>query len=419
LETTSPKTAAPSPAAGPYAGPTRGRERIDSLDVLRGFALMGILVMNIQSFSMPSSAYFVADSFGTFEGLNRVVWFVGRLFFELKFMAMFSMLFGAGIVLMSQHRDASGLPVLGVHYRRMLLLLVFGCLHAYLIWYGDILVAYAICGMAVVWVRRWPVRRLAIVGAALIMFGSGIHVLGGLGAQFDPDTAEALRADYVLSEEELAEELEAYRGPWRDHFPLRAEETLGMHFFVLPALFFWRISGLMLIGMALFKTDVLSASRSTAFYLRMAILGGGVGLPLVAFGAWWDAQHGFDPAHILGFGALPNWYGSVGVALMWIALLMLVCRAVALRPVHFVLGAYGRMAFTNYIGQSLLATWVFYGYGLGRFGMMDRVEQAGVVLAIWAVQLTLSPIWLHFFRYGPLEWVWRSGVYGRPQPMRR
>ena len=136
-----------------YAGPTRDRERIDSLDTLRGFALLGILVMNIQSFSMPSSAYLIPNSYGDLEGLNGVVWLIGHLFFDLKFMAMFSMMFGAGITLMSQHRDAAGSPVLGIHYRRMTLLLFFGLIHAYFIWYGDILVSYAICGMVVVWAR--------------------------------------------------------------------------------------------------------------------------------------------------------------------------------------------------------------------------------------------------------------------------
>ena len=127
--------------------PTHDRERIDSLDILRGFALLGILVMNIQSFGMPVNAYLIPNSYGDLDGINGLVWLIGFLFFDLKFMAMFSMMFGAGIILFTDNRDARKQPVLRVHYRRMFLLLLFGLIHAYVIWHGDILVAYAICGM--------------------------------------------------------------------------------------------------------------------------------------------------------------------------------------------------------------------------------------------------------------------------------
>ena len=400
-------------------GPTGDRERIDSIDILRGFALLGILVMNIQSFSMPSSAYIIPSSYGSMEGINGFVWLIGHLFFDLKFMAMFSMLFGAGIVLMSAHRDAEGQKVLGVHYRRMVLLLLFGLMHAYLIWYGDILVPYAICGMIVVWVRGWSPKWLLVSGSALLVFGSMFHVLLGVAAHYVPEVADGVRESFTSSDEALQHELSAYRGAWIEHLPLRAGEALSFQFFIFPFMYFWRISGLMLLGMALFKLGVLDGTRPAAFYRRMILLGGGIGVPLVGAGAYWDHSTGFDPAHVLGLGALPNWYGSIGVALMWIGCVMLVCRCGAFEKIRYVLSCYGRLAFTNYIGQSVLATLVFYGYGLGLFGSLERIEQVGVVVGIWAVQLTFSPIWLKYFKFGPLEWVWRSGVYLRPQPMRR
>ncbi len=401
------------------AGPTLGDARIDSVDVLRGFALMGILIMNIQSFAMPSDAYFAPTAYGNFDGLNRLIWILGYIFVDMKFMAMFGMLFGAGIVLMSQHRDAAGKPVIALHYRRMLLLLAFGLMHAYIIWYGDILVSYAICGMAVFWMRKWPVRRLIVCGAALIVFGSWIYMLGGFSVLGSEEAAEQFRANFSSTQAEIDEELAAYRGGWLDHFPLRASEASELQMFVLPLIFFWRVCGLMFIGMALFKSGVLSAERSTRFYVWMAILGGGIGLPLTGAGAYWAWSKQFDAAHMFTAGALPNWYGSVGVALMWIALTMLFVRSPFLGGVKSVLGAYGRTAFTNYIGQSVLATAVFYGYGLGLFGSLERTGQIGVVLAIWTVQLAISPIWLRYFRFGPLEWVWRSGVYKQLQPMLR
>ena len=410
-----PRTPPPIPQAGPALGATR----IDSIDVLRGFALMGILIMNIQSFSMPSDAYTTPTEFGNLDGLNFVVWILGAIFVDMKFMAMFSMLFGAGIVLMSQHRDAATKPVTTLHYRRMVLLMVFGLIHAYLIWYGDILVAYAGCGMIVFWVRRWSARRLAVVGSILIVLGSGLYLMLGVSTLFSEVFAEEFRAETISSPEDIEAEVEAHRGRWSDHLSYRAENAASLHFFLLPFSFGWRISGLMLIGMALFKWDVLSAQLPSRTYVRMALLGGGLGLPLTTLGAIWSWSYEFDPVYAFGFGMLPNWFGSVGVALMWIALMMLFVRSPILSGVKFVLGAYGRTAFTNYIGQTLLATFVFYGYGLGLFGSLERTGQVGVVVAIWAVQLTISPIWLKYFKFGPLEWVWRSGAYKQLQPMLR
>jgi len=400
-------------------GPTQDAERIGSLDVLRGFALLGILVMNIQSFSMPSSAYFVPASYGDLEQLNGVVWLLGHLFFDLKFMALFSMMFGAGITLMSQRRDAADNPLLSIHYRRMALLLIFGLVHAYVIWYGDILVPYALCGMVVVWARRWPPIWLAISGGTLIVFGSLFYLLTSLGMQYAPEVAESVRVKFDPPQHVHQAEIAAYLGAWMDHFPFRAREAAAFQLFVFPLSLGWRIAGLMLLGMALFKWGVLSASRSTAFYTRMAILAGVLGLPLVGLGAYWAYANEFDPTHMMGVGAFPNWYGSVGVALMWLALVMLAFRSRAFGKAKQVLSAYGRTAFTNYIGQSVLATWLFYGYGLGLFGSLERTQQAGVVVAIWIIQLAMSSVWLRYFRYGPLEWVWRSGVYLKLQPMKR
>ena len=398
---------------------TAENARIGSLDVLRGFALMGILVMNIQSFSMPPSAYFIPNTYGSLEGANGWVWFMGAVGFEYKFMAIFSMLFGAGVVLMSQRRDAAGLPSTGLHYRRMLLLMMFGLIHAYLIWPGDILFAYSICGMVVFWVRGWQPRTLAILGGLLITLGSTLHVFSGVGAMFSEEVREAMRADLVPSAEEIEDTVAAFQGSYFDHFPIQVEEAFGLHIFVLPALLFWRISGLMLIGMALFKWSVLSAERPIRFYAWLAAIGGGIGLPLATYGALalWRAD--FEASFVFGLGALPNWFGSVGIALAWISLVMPMCKASGFSAIKQGLSAYGRMAFTNYIGQSLLATCVFYGYGLGWFGQLERVEQVGVCIAIWTVQIVFSVVWLRYFRIGPLEWVWRSGVYVKLQPLRR
>ena len=289
-------TDAPTVLATSSAGPTRESERIDSLDVLRGFALLGILVMNVQSFGMPSSAYLIPNAYGDLGGANFLVWLVGHLFFDAKFMAMFSMMFGAGIVLMSERAHNAARPSVGIHYRRMGLLLAFGLIHAYGIWYGDILTFYALCGMVVFWVRRWPALRLAIAGVLLITIGSAFHVLTGLSASASPEMVEALREGFGGSDEAVAHELEAYRGPWLGQLGIRASEAAGFQFFLFPFLFFWRISGLMLLGMALFKFGFLSANLGNRSYSITALIAGSIGLITVGLGACGTFRKIFGPS---------------------------------------------------------------------------------------------------------------------------
>jgi uncharacterized protein len=180
----------------------------------------------------------------------------------------------------------------------------------------------------------------------------------------------------------------------------------------------WKTSGLMLVGMALYKLGVLSAHRSDSFYRRMMLLGFAVGLPVIAYGAWRNFETGWGLVYSLFLGSQFNYWGSVAVAMGWIGLVMLVVRRGWAAPVVRRLGAVGRTAFSNYILQTLLGITIFYGTGLGLFGKVDRVGQLLIVLAIWAVQLVIAPIWLRHLAFGPLEWLWRSLTYGKRQPMR-
>lgn len=399
--------------------PTAEDARIESLDVLRGFALLGILVMNIQSFGMPSAAYTFPNLYGSMEGLNGLTWYVGHLFFDLKFMAMFSMLFGAGIVLMSQRRDAEGRPSFGLHYRRMCWLLLFGLVHAYMIWQGDILVPYALTGMVVYWLRQWAPGAQVLLGVLLLMISAAFQTMVGVMDMASIGMLDQFTESMGMTSAEIEFELAAFRGGYLEQMPVRAQQALGFQLFIFPIMLFWRVAGLMLLGMALFKWSVLSGSRSSRFYVGMAAVCAFVGLSLVAMGAWYVTARDFAFGAVLGFGGFPNWFGSVVVALMWIALVMLLCRADGFHRIKQSLAAYGRMAFTNYIGQSVLATLFFYGHGLGYFGYLSRVQLVGVVVVIWAIQIPLSILWLKRFKMGPLEWLWRSGVYMRLQPMRR
>ena len=397
------------------ASPVEAADRIESLDVLRGFAVLGILVMNIQSFSMPEAAYFNPTVWGDLTGINLVVWYVSHLFADTKFISIFSILFGAGVCLFADRAEARTGRSATVHYRRMGWLFAFGMVHAYLLWIGDILVPYALCGCLVYLMRRWRPRTLAITGVCLFAVSSAIYVFIGVAApHIPPDVIAELRSEFWSpTPAQIAAELTAYRGLWLEQMPVRTEGALGMQLAGIPFYLFWRCAGALLIGMALYRWDVLSALYGDLFYRKLALIGIGVGAVPVVIGTWFDFYTGWTwPASQAYFGQL-NYWGGLIMGLGYIGLVMLAVRRGWLSALQTRLAAAGRMAFTNYIAQTLICTTIFYGHGFGLFGRVDRWQQAIIVIAIWVIQLWWSPLLMRRFRYGPLEWSWRALTYWR------
>jgi uncharacterized protein len=400
--------------------PVRSAERIEFLDILRGFAVLGILAMNIQSFSMPGAAYFNPTAWGDLSGLNRIVWLLANTLANQKFMTIFSMLFGAGVMLMYERSQASGRPFGGLHYRRMFFLLLFGLAHAYLLWAGDILFSYALSGMLLFLFRKARPGWLLANGLIFLLVGSGLLLMSGFSAPYwPPEQLAELERDFRPSALVLDKELAAFRGSWLDGFHYRAPESLEMHLFVFPFYMLWRALGAMLIGMALFRWGFITGKASSGVYrlfLGLALL---VGLPATILGGQRQLAGGWDPVRAFFIESQWGYWGSLLLALGWLSALLLLTRSGIWRGLMNRLAACGRMAFTNYILQTVLCCLIFYGYGLGLIGRVPRVGQAGIALAIWLFQLWLSPIWLARFRYGPLEWAWRSLSYGARQTMRR
>ena len=401
--------------------PVADAERITSIDVLRGFALLGILVMNIQSFSMISAAYMNPTAYGDLTGANWWVWAVSHVLTDQKMYGLFSMLFGAGIVLMASRAEARGERSARLHYRRMGWLLLFGLLHGHLLWYGDILYSYAMCGMLVFLFRRAQPKTLFILAAVFYGIGSALYLVSGWSMQFWPPEAitgfldQGWRPPPAAVEEELA----IYRGGWLTQMPHRATLSLFLQTLVFFMSVAWKTTGNMLLGMALFKTGVLTGERSTPFYQRLMAIGFVVGVPLAMLGIARNYAAGWDGRYSFFQGSQYNYWAAIIIDMGWIGLVILAMRSGALAGLVQRLDAVGRMAFTNYIMQTLIATTLFYGHGFGLYGSVSRVGQIGIVLAVWALQLIVSPIWLSRFQYGPLEWGWRSLTYGRRMPMRR
>lgn len=395
------------------AAPVAESDRLVAMDVLRGLVLLGILVMNIQSFSMPMAAYMNPTAYGDLTGANLWAWAGSHLFFDQKFIAIFAMLFGAGILLMTSR---AGGDAGRIHRRRMGWLILFGLLHAHVFWYGDILYWYGMVGLVAYLFRNRAPRTLIAAGAAFILIGFLLPV--GIGFAMPADAIAEIRDnEWRPTADVIAAEVAAYRGGPLAQAAHRSPLALTFETFYLIFMG-WKILGLMLIGMALLKLDVFSARREPASYALLAAAGFAIGLPLVAFGMRQNFAHGWSVHYSMFFGVQWNYWGSAFVSLGYIGLCMWIVRTGALAGVTARLAAVGRTAFSNYILQTLLATTIFYGHGLGLFGSVERTGQLAVVVLIWSLQLIVSPMWLRAYRFGPLEWAWRSLTYGRRQPMR-
>jgi uncharacterized protein len=399
--------------------PVQQSERIQSLDVLRGFALLGILVMNISAFSMPTAAYFNPTAWGRLDGLDGWFWQATHLLADFKFMAIFSMLFGAGIVLMWQRAEARSQGSAGIHYRRMFWLIVFGLLHAHLLWYGDILYWYGMTGLLVYLFRKRSPPTLIVLGVLFLGVASALMYLGGVSFEQWPEAARAEVIEKLDPPEAIKqEEISQYRGTWLEQMQPRRVQAIELETSTFLTWALWRIGGLMLLGMALFKLGVLSAARSRGFYITLIALAALIGIPATWHGIQYNLAIDWRAPEFFFLGLQFNYWASVLVAMGWIGAVILLCqRGVAwfTRP----LAAVGQMAFSNYILHSLICTTLFYGHGFGLFATVERTGQMLIVLAVWILQLTVSPIWMRHFRYGPLEWLWRSVVYLKLQPFRR
>lgn len=221
------------------------------------------------------------------------------------------------------------------------------------------------------------------------------------------------------ADDDWAKELRVYRGGYPGIVKYRAPILVFVQtaFALLGGWLFFAL-GRMLIGMGLMKLGVFSGQRSRRFYLGMAILGYGIGVPLMIYDASLLIGHNFSVDYAMHGGKFYNTYGSLVVALGHVGLVMLIVQSGALGWLTHRLAAVGRMALSNYLTHSLVCTTLFYGYGFGLFGHINRTGLAAIVLAIWVFQLWISPIWLKHFRFGPAEWLWRSLTYWRLQPMR-
>lgn len=430
------------------AAPVPQSERISLIDSLRGFAILGILLMNIPGFGLPGAAGFdptIRNEAGT---VNFEVWRWVELIPEGTQRAIFSMLYGAGIVLFVSRleRRVDGIAPADYFMRRQLWLMVFGLIDIYvLLWWGDILFDYACYGMIMFTFRKLSPKALLIGAGICFLFMIArenrdlyldkkvIHK-GELAAAIDTTTTklteqqkEELGAMTDFKENSSKEKkikkmeraIRLTNGSYEQLYEFRTElrhQTMLRYLYTMA----WDVLLFMFLGMAFYKLNILTGQARISVYWLLAVIGLGAGMLV----SWWKTQ--FTIQHQF------NWYELVKDlpfeaytvsrtfrALGIFGFLILLYRSGLFKWLFALMRPVGQMAFTNYLTQSLLCGIIFYGVGFGWYGKMQRYEVYLVVGAIWLLQITWSHVWLRFFRFGPFEWAWRSLTYWKKQPMLR
>ncbi|WP_230293147.1 DUF418 domain-containing protein [Croceicoccus sp. Ery5] len=427
------------------AAPVTKADRIDSLDILRGIAVFGILLMNISAFGLIWQAYGNPLAAGGSTGLNLRLFEIMNVGFEGTMRGIFSMLFGAGIVLMTERMEkaGAGLATAEIYFRRMAWLLLAGIAHwTVLLWTGEILFAYALCGFFLFALRKIPARWQFAIGIAALLIAAGLSNMryhGTLELSHKAAAAQAIVDGGGTPDEEQAEALEGWQEA--SSFAIPTEETTAMftgwhsgsyldavtgqlsfsyqfQWVESPYFLLFDMMPFMLIGMALLKWDVLTAGRGTRFYAAMMGAGYAIGIPLGLYelGLLQAGEYGplaaAEATRTYQISRLAMVFGHLGLVLC-------VVRLGLCRWLMRGFAAAGQMALTNYIAQTLICTLLFYGFGFGLYNMLERYQLYLIVLAIAVVEMVWSVLWLRHFRFGPLEWVWRTLTYWRWQPMVR
>lgn len=421
--------------------PTQKKARINSLDVIRGIAVLGILLMNINGMGLPF-AYSDPSIAGGADGLNLQVWIMNEMFFEGTMRGLFTLLFGAGVVLLTSRLEKSGagIATADIYYRRTLWLLVFGIFNVYiLLWHGDILYPYAIFGLMLFPFRNADLKKLILGAFLLIVIGVLWDISDyrndlktkkeGIELQKIKDQGLALTDDQEASLEKW-EKLSAKKTPeevakkidlmHQGYWAVLMEKVKGNQFMQtwLPyRLWPWDILSFMILGIAFFKLRIFHGERKNLFYTILMGIGYLVGLSINYYETQMQLDSNFDPV-VIAKATQTYQIGRLFTTLGHVGLFMLFIKSGILGFLQRSFAAVGQLALTNYLMQSVITSIIFYGDGLALFGTLQRYQLYYIVAAIWILQLIYSPIWLKYFQYGPAEWLWRSLTYQKVQDFR-
>lgn len=389
--------------------PTLSTKRIDSLDLIRGIAICGLVIINSIEFGFGSELFYPLG----IEGADRILWTILMGLGSGKFITLFAALFAAGMLVFCERAEAPGRSPKSIYLTRLGWLFVFGLLHAYLLWYGDILVTYAVTGFVLFWCRKWSAKVFMIIACTLMALTLVPLTIGAIVCQFIDFSDFDINWNEIFEsiDEEERKETESLTGSWWQQMKVRRLYTFFTHLLVIPSYLFWFAAMLMSFGMALAKSGFFDGGWSPGRLRKTTIILLATGLPLSLGGnAVFALSEPAPTPLLLGYATFYTGipilaFGYAGLGVIWSQRKDpgLLRRGVS---------AVGRMAFTNYISQSIILSFIYYGTGLGLRDQLDLYQAMLIVPVIWLAQITVSTWWLKRFRFGPLEWLWRRLTYG-------
>lgn len=401
--------------------------RIESLDIIRGIAVMGIFSVNVVGMAMIQMAYFYPPAFGFETMADKIMWTINFVLVDGKFRSLFSILFGASMLLVIERAVAAGRSPAKTHYARMIVLMLFGLAHFTLLWWGDILTHYAAAGMVAFFFWKRKARTLLYIAIFGFAFYAGPSIYFSIDNRISYEAGQApgataeQRKQYEQRQERLFPDAETLAKAKAEHhsisthvksvFPDRMIEP-----FDLGPLWIETLS-LMLLGMWGYKSGFLTGEWDDRRYRKVAAAGLGIGFVAYGLFAAYTWQAGFRaPEHMAAYGGFSPPFRPL-MAIGYAALIVLVTRRRGWLADRF--AAVGRTAFSNYLGCTIIGTLVFYGFAGGLYGEVSRSQAWLLVPPVWLAMLAWSKWWLDRYNYGPLEWAWRSLARWQRQPMRR
>ncbi|RYY15980.1 MAG: DUF418 domain-containing protein [Chitinophagaceae bacterium] len=427
------------------ATPLIQSERVQIIDALRGIALLGILLMNIPYFSLPFVTANDLRVRNEYSGINYYTWWTVSGFFEGTMRALFSMLFGAGSILLISRLEKKhgGTYPADIYYRRLIWLLIFGLINAFIfLWPGDILYSYAICGLFLFPFRKMAPKYLFLMGIGLMLImnlkntltlyeGKSNRQKGEYAVALDkkkqklsPEQkkdkeqyeARIERLKPESMKKEAAKEVAEFRKGYFSLMAYMKKVNVEIQTNVFYNNYFYDVLAFFFFGMALFKLGVLTGERSLQFYMLMSLIGYAIGLTLSYLILRASVDVKFDRSY-LADKLFFDFYDEkrLFLCLGHVGLIMTVYKLRFADWLFRILAPVGQMAFSNYLMQSIICTLIYNGYGLKWFDAMQRYQIYFVVAGIWIFQIIFSNIWLRYYRFGPFEWLWRSLTYWKKQ----
>jgi uncharacterized protein len=393
--------------------PVGESQRIESLDILRGIAIFGILLVNMKSFSGPDSPIRALS----YEYFNQPydIWtnVLLEFFVQGNFITMFSFLFGFGMILMSERAEANNLSFLPVFLRRQFVLLLFGAAHVLFFWYGDILVTYAIVGMTMLLFYRLPKKALFVTG--LVMIAAYSLFMSVLTYEYWTSGAalsyqEPLNAQH---ENEIRKSIQIYsEGTYSEIMQERIREWTDLNQYFL--FFLFGILPMFLFGAYAAKKRRFENKALWKLWGLTLVLGPGSKMFAVLFFPYKGEDWRYDTAMSWGYE-----FGGAMMSIFYICSIVLLYRSSKFKRLFNLFRITGRMAFTNYLTQSIVSTFIFYSYGLGLYGEYGPLTGVMIAVIIFGLQVLFSMWWLRNYKMGPLEWIWRTLTYGKRQKLKR